>query len=171
MGKIDKIIAEEINSYLSEELICEMAMKPQRMRDKYGEAVGAIVDNLVSICLYPTSPAVPHWKERAHGLCKRFVDIDITPISRNNPKDRLKCLNGAVNEILNDDYSAILNHFKSVTAYYANKPNPHERLTPYKPYQECYEENKNRVEKGIISLTKYIANQDYAGMVNYMSVF
>ena len=171
MSKIDKIITEEINSYLSEELICEMAMKPQRMRDKYGEVVGAIVDNLVSICLYPTNPTVPHWKERAYGLCKRFVDIDIDPISRNNPEVRLNCSNSAVIETLNDDYSAILNHFKTVTAYYANRPNPHERLTPYKPYQECYEDNKDRVENGIISLTKYIANQDYAGMINYMGNF
>ena len=171
MDNIDKIIKEEISSYLSKELICEMAMKPQKMRDKYGEVVGVIVDNLVSICLYPTNPTVPHWKERAYGLCKRFVDIDIAPISRNNPKVRLNCLKGAVIETLNDDYSAILNHFKTVTEYYACRPNPHERLTPCKPYYKCYEENKDRVEKGIISLTKYIADQDYAGMINYMSNF
>lgn len=165
------IVTEEINSYLSEELIYEMAMKPQRIKDKYGEVVGAIVDNLVCICLYPNNPATAHWRERAYGLCKRFVDIDIDPINRNNPKYRLKYLNDAVTEILNKDYSAILNHFKTVAAYYANRPNIHERLTPHKPYQECYKENKERVKNGIIALTKYTANQDYEGMINYMNNF
>ncbi len=32
---------------------------------------------LVSICLYPTCPKVPHWKELSYDLCERFADVDI----------------------------------------------------------------------------------------------
>lgn len=126
---------------------------------------------LVSICLFPICPKVPHWKELSYNLCERFAYVDIDPVSKNNPEYRHSCLNDAVIEILDEDYGAILNHFKSVTAYYANRPTPHERLTPYKPYQKCYEENKDRVISAIISLTKHIASKDHAGIKNYMSNF
>ena len=149
----------------------EMAMKPNKMCDKYGEILGAVVDNLVCICMYPTNPTVPHWRERAHALCKRFVDLNIDPISKNKPDFRYKWLSKAVAEILDEDYSAISNHFKTVSIYYAKKENPRERLVPYKPYEECYKENKDRVKNGVVLLTKYIAEQDYDGMVDYMNKF
>lgn len=171
MDKIDRIIKEVIDSYLQDELLCEMAMKPSRMIDKYGEVLGAIVDNLVCICLYPDNPTVLHWRERAYGLCKRFVDIDIDPLKKNNIDFRYECLSKAVVEILNADFSAIENHFNSVSVHYANMSDPHKRLTPTKPVKECYEENKERVKNGVLALTKYVAAQDYAGMIKYMETF
>ena len=171
MDYIDKIITEDINSFLHHKLVCEMAMKPNRMRDKYGEVLDAIVDNLVCICLYPNSISVQHWKERAHGFCKRFVDLDIDPISKNNAGFRWKCFNTAVVEVLNEDFSAIHNHFKTVANFYLNKKDPHDRLIPYKPYEECYKENADRVKNAVLTLTKFVTEQDYNGMVKYMNDF
>jgi len=171
MDKIDKIVKEEIDSYISSNMIFEYAMKPFRMMDKYGEVVGAIVDNLVAICLYPDNPAVPHWRERAYGLCKRFVDIDLIPDRKNTTEYRMKTLSKSLTEVLNEDYSSILNHFKTVSEYYQNRPNPHERLILDKPYSEYYIENKERIENGIVRLTEYVASQDYAGMIQFMNDF
>jgi hypothetical protein len=117
------------------------------MTDKFGEVLDAIVDNLVCLCLYPDSQAVNHWRERVPALCKRFVDIDIDPLSKNKVEFRLNCLNEAVVEVLNQDYSAIKNHFKTVSEYYSNRPNQHDILTPYKPYEECYAENAERIKR------------------------
>ena len=169
--RINGILDEVFDSFLNEELIYEMAMKPGRLSDKYGEVVGAIVDNLVSICLYPDNAAVAHWRERSYGLCKRFVDIDVDPISKNKVKYRYNYLYKAVVEILNTDFSAIKNHFKTVSIYYANRPDQHERLIPKQSPEDCYEENKERVKNGIITLTKFVAKQDYEGMINYMNSF
>lgn len=169
--RIDKILDEVFDSFFKDELICEMAMKPGKLSDKYGEVVGAIVDNLVCICLYPDNMAVTHWGERSYGLCKRFVDIDVDPISKNKSEFRYKCLYKAVVEILNTDFSAIKNHFKSVSIYYANRPNPHERLIPQQSVEECYEENKERIKNGILMLTRFVAEQDYESIINYMDSF
>lgn len=171
MDYIDKTVMDEINSFLQTNLICEMGMKPNRMKDKFGEVLDAIVDNLVCICLYPNSQAVTHWRERAASLCKRFIDIDIDPLNKNNFGFRLKCFNDAVVEILNVDFSAIKNHFKTVCNYYAKRPNQHDRLKPYKPYEECYEENANRVKEGVLTIVKFVAEQDYGGLIDYMDTF
>ena len=148
-----------------------MGMKPNRMKDKFGEVLDAIVDNLVCICLYPNSQAVSHWRERVPSLCKRFIDIDIDPLSKNNSEFRLNCLNEAVVEILNADFSAIKNHFKTVCMYYAKKQNQHDRLTPYKPYEECYKENADRMKEGVLTIIKFVAEQDYSGLIDYMDAF
>lgn len=171
MNKIDGTITETLDSFLNEELICEFRMKPKRMIDKYGDILDPIVDNLVAICLYPTHQTTTHWRERSYSLCARFANIDIDPIRNNTYEFRLKCLNKAVVEILNKDFSAIRNHFKSVSVYYAKKENPHERIYPYKPYNECYEENKEKVKAGIIAITEFVAKQDYNGLMEYMTNF
>lgn len=169
--KFKDFLEERDNEYIESHLLCEMAISPSKMSDKYGEVIGSVVDNLICICLYPDNPTVPHWKERAHGLCKRFIDLNISPANKNTSEFRLKCLSKGVLEELDDDYGAILNHFKSVSVYYSKKSNPHDRLTPYKPYKEAYEENKEKVKEGIVSLTKFVAEQDYDGMVEYMDNF
>ena len=171
MDYIDKIIAEEVDSFLKRELVCEMGMTYNRMYDKFGEVVNPIVDNLVCICLYPNCQAVTHWRERSYSHCKRFVDTDIEPLSNNNYDFRLNCLNEAIVETLNRDFSAIKNHFKSVSKYYANRPNRHDRLTPYKPYEECYVENADRVKNGILTIAQFVAKQDYEGLIEYMNTF
>lgn len=170
MKKIKDFLEENEINFMGT-LLLEMAMSPSRMSDKYGEVIGSIVDNLVSICLYPDNPTVPHWRERAHGLCKRFIDIDITPANKNTYQQRLKCLTSGVIEELDNDYGAILRHFKSVSIYYSKRPNKHDILTPYKPYEQAYRENKERVQNGIIKLTDCIAKQDYVGAIDFMEIF
>lgn len=170
-SELCNMVEETVKSSLFEDMIGEMGMKPHKMMDKYSEALHSIVDNLVCICLYPDNPTVPNWKERACGLCKRFIELNIDPIHKNTFDIRMKWLQKAVVEVLDKDYGALINHFKTTSIYYANRPNPHDRLTPYKPYNECYEENKDRVANGVLALTQFIAEQDYNGMQNYMNNF
>ena len=171
MRHIDDIISESIKTTVGKWLLCEYGMKPKRMADKFSEVLDAIVDNLVCICLYPNNPAIQHWRERTCGLCKRFVDMDIDPIRKNNPKDRLKYLSISVNEVLNKDFSALKNHFKTVSAYYGNKKNPNERIVPIIPYERSCQENAERIKKCIFALINGIANQDYEAILQYMETF
>ena len=156
-----------INSFA----VYEMGIKQERMSDKYGEIIGNVIDNLICICLYPDNPTVNHWRERASGLCKRFIDLNIDPIKKNTYKNRLNILSKGVEEELDSDYSAILNHFKSVSIYYANRPNKHDRLTPYKPYKDIYKENKDKIISAINEITKLVAAQDYEKLIKYINKF
>ena len=170
-NKIKEIVIQEINSYFDNELLLEYGMKGNRFMDKYGEILGNIAENLICICIFSDNPTVPHWQERAAGLCHRFADIDIDPLKNNKTEKRLKYLNKAVTEIFNKDFSALLNHFKRVTVYYANRPNPHERIISDKTYKECYDLYKNKVVEGIITLTHLVAEQNYEGILDYMRNF
>lgn len=169
---------DDINAFAlcSEGLHCdwlmldETAIKPSLFADRYSEVLDMVVDYLVCICLYPNNPSLPRWKERVYWLCKRFAGLNITPAHKNTNDYRIECLNKAVVEVLDEDFGALFNHFKSVIAYYANRPNS-QNPTPYKPYTECYEEQKNRVKNGIIALTRYVAEQDYDGIIKYIKSF
>ena len=164
------IIFDSVNRILNEDLITEMAITPSRMVDKYGEAISAIIDNMVCICLYQNNPTIPHWKSKISGLCKRFIDLDINPLSNNKPDYRYRILMKGVYETLNEDYSAILNHFKSTAQYYAKQPKPN-TILPLKPYQECYQENKEKIEKGIEYITQCVANQDMTALTTFVEMF
>lgn len=159
------------DSIRNKEIISEMPISQKDMAEKYAEVIGVVVDNLVCICLYPSSPTVSHWRERACGLCKRFVDLNISPLKKNNSEFRYRCLNKALMSELDADFGAVANHFRSVSAYYAKKADPKERLFPYKPYDKAYGENKERIENAVIALTRYVAEQDYSGMIDYMENF
>ena len=118
--------------------------------------------------MYPDDPTVEHWKSRAYGLCKKYTELNIDPLSKNNYQSRLKILMNGVEEILDPDYGAIENHFKTVKAYYDSRPKPHERLKPYSGWKENHANDVERVKSGIITLTEYTAKQDYESMINYM---
>ena len=164
------IIFDSVNRILNEDLITEMAIAPSRMADKYGESISAIIDNMVCICLYKNKPTIPHWKSRISGLCKRFIDLDIKPLSNNKPDYRYKILMKGVHETLNEDYSAILNHFKSTAQYYAKQPKPN-TILPLKSYQECYQENKEKMEKSIEYITQCVAIQDMDALTTFLEKF
>lgn len=164
------VIFDSVNRILNEDLITEMAISPSRMVDKYGEAISAIIDNMVCICLYQNNPTIPHWKSRISGLCERFIDLDINPLSNNKPDYRYRILMKGVYETLNEDYSAILNHFKSSAQYYAKQPKPN-TILPLKPYQKCYQENKKKMEKGIEYITQCVANQDMTALTTFVEMF
>ena len=161
-------IEERQNELINSYPIYEMAMKGGRMSDKFGEIIGSIVDNIACICMYPENPTIPHWKERTCGLCKRFIDINIDPLKNNTPDFRKKCLNKGVIEELDEDYGAVLNHFKSVSIHYSKKD---DKLIPYKPYEQCYNENKEQIDECINSIVKYVAEQDYEGLIEYIDKF
>lgn len=165
---INNAIDEAINRFLSEQEITELAMKPDKMSDKYGEVVSAIIDNLVSICLYPKDATVSHWRGRIYSLCKRFIDLDIKP--KNTVKIRYNALIKGVKETLNDDYSAILNHFKSVSEYYFSQPKE-KRLIPIKEYNECYKDNKEKIINAIQYITKCVAEQNTKELISFMETF
>ena len=148
-----------------------MGMKPGKLMDKYSEALHAIVDNLVCICLYPDAPMVSYWKESVWVLCKRFIALNMDPIHKNTFDIRMKWLKKAVVEVLDKDDGALINPFKTTSIHYANRPNPRDRLTPCNPYEACYEANKDRVKNGVLALTQFIAEQDCEGMLNYMNNF
>ena len=98
---IDYIIEESINKIL----LTEMGMDATKFADKYGEILDVLVDNLVSITMYPNSQAVPHWRQRVGALVKRFINLDINPKHRNKENYRLALLQSAVTETLNSaDY-------------------------------------------------------------------
>lgn len=168
--KYDDFLQERDDNLLMTPVF-EMAVAPKKMSDKYGEVVGSIADNLICICLYPDNPTVPHWKERTHGLCKRFIDLDINPNNKNTSENRLKCLMKGVVEELNEDFSALRSHFRTVSIYYSSRPNPHDRLTPVKPYQTICDENFDRVVESIKTITGFVSEQDYEGLIEYMSNF
>ena len=164
----DKIISETVHELLGKKLMLEYAMDSQRMLDKYSEVLHAIVDNLVCICLYPNNPTIPHWKSRIVGLSKKFIDTNIKPKSKNNFADRLKIFNDAMEEVLDEDYSALLNHFKSVSVYYGMKNDPHERLKPYKPYEEAYAENRQHIIDCLSNILSYTAAQDIGKLTTFV---
>ena len=58
-----------------------------------------------------------------------------------------------------------------IAKYYANRLNRHDRLTPYKPYEEYYVENADRVKNGILTIAQFVAKQDYEGLIEYMNTF
>lgn len=153
------------------EPLLEMGMSASKLSDKYGEVVSSIIDNMVCICLYPDCPTIKHWKERITGLCNRFANMNIDPIKNNTFDYRLKILMVGVVETLDADYGALLNHFKNVSGYYANKKDKHDRLFPYKPYDICYEENKDRIISAIKNVTIYVAEQDLTKISKYMQAF
>lgn len=169
--KIKEIVIQEVNSYFENELLLEYGMKADKFIDKYGEVLSRISDNLICICIFPDNPTVSHWQERAAGLCHRFADLDIDPLKNNKTEKRLKYLNKAVTEIFNRDFSALLNHFKRITVYYANRSNPHERIISDKTYEECYNMYKDKVIEGIVILTRFVAEQNYDGILQYMRNF
>lgn len=160
-------IEESINSVL----LSEMRMKASKFSDKYGEIMGPLVDNLVAIAMYPNSHAIQHWKQRAGSLVKRFVDLDIDPITQNCEENRLRILQRGVVEALNADYSAVKNHFKSVSEYYSNSNNQNGVMTPYAQYDICYEEQKDRIFNAIDAITKSVAKQDYESILTFMNNF
>lgn len=165
----DFLVEQQEELIAENDAFLEMSICVSEMTDRYMDAVGYIADNLICICLYPEAPAIPRWKSLTCGLCKRFVEWEFKP--DNSSEHRLRCLKKAVSTVLNYDYGAILYHFKDLTVYYANQPAMNDRLIPYKPYMEAYEENKDRVMKGIITLTKLIAEQNYNKIVKYMDIF
>lgn len=178
IGAVSETIKQTLNSYdifeedyynIMNNPLYEMSISSKRLYNKFSEVVGNIIDNLICICLYPNNPTVPHWKERSYGLCQRFIDINLD--NKNTFNNRYKILNKAVIECLDNDYKALLNHFKNVSIYYANRPNIHDRLTPYKSYQDVYNENKDRVVIGILKIIEYVAYQDYEGLIQYMNNF
>lgn len=171
LDKLKEIVIQEVNSYFNNELLLEYGMKASKFMAKYEEVLSRISDNLICICIFPNNPTVPHWQERAAGLCHRFADIPIEPLKNNKTEIRLKYLNKAVAEIFNKDFSALLNHFKRVMVYYANRPDPHERIISDKTYEECYNMYKEKVAEGIITLTRLVAEQNYEEILNYMRNF
>lgn len=171
MQEIRDFFEEQQDDFIRDYTPCNLIMLPNKMSDKYSEIIGWITDNLVFVCLYPKNPAISKWKERTKALCKRFIDTSINHVSKNRTELRLKYLNNGVYMTLDENYIAIYNHFKSTSIHYANRPESYGRLTPYKPYDEAYEENKERVKHGIISLTKFIAEQDYSKVVDYINRF
>ena len=146
-------------------------MDRSTLSDKYGEVIGAILDNLVAICLYPNNPTIPHWKSRAMGLCQRFVNIDMVPLSNNNYEKRKDALEHGVYVELNPDYSAIKNHIKSVAAYYSNRSNEQDRLYPTMKVEKCYEEYTPILIKAIKTITEYVALQDNASLTKFVENF
>lgn len=149
----------------------ELGMDRSTLSDKYGEVIGAIVDNLVAICLYQDNSTVPHWKSRAMGLCQRFVNIDMVPLSNNNYKKRKKALEHGVSVELNHDYSTIKNHIKSVAAYYAHRSNEQDRLYTTKNIEECYEEYMPILIDAVKTITEYVAQQDNASLTTFIENF
>ena len=164
---IDYIIEESINKIL----LTEMGMDATKFADKYGEILDVLVDNLVSITMYPNSQAVPHWRQRVGALVKRFINLDINPKHRNKENYRLALLQSAVTETLNSDYSAIKNHYKSISAYYARPNNPNGILTPYAPYSVCYDEQKDSIINAVNKISDFVAKQDYESLLAFMEDF
>ena len=170
-NRVKEIIKEVTHEVLSEEMLLEFGMKAQRMTDKYGEVLGDVVDNLICICIYPDNLTIPHWKNRAGGLCRRFAEINIEPIKKNTFETRYKALTKAIDEIFDKDFGALKNHFKSIKTYYANRPNTHDRILPYKPIEECYTENKDKIINTIFKMTEFVAKQDYESLILFINDF
>lgn len=168
---INDIISEELYHYLNKELIVEFGMNGDKFGEVYFDVLNAIVENLVSICLYPDNPTVPHWRGRAAGLCKKLCNTDLVPLKRNKADIRFKILKKQIVIALNQDYSALENHFKSINSYYSHRDNPHDNLIPYVPWNQAYEENKGRVVNAINVLTNLIAEQDYDRIKEFMNDF
>ena len=154
---INSIIHEELHHYLTKELLKEYKWTSKEMTDNYSDILCAIVENLVCLCLYPSDRTVPHWKGRIIGFCTKLATTNIKPNNKNTPSERLTVLQKGVEKSLDDDYGALAYHFKDVANFYATKENPHQRLKPYKPWNECYEENKDKVINAIKVLTELIA--------------
>lgn len=170
-SQLRDVIRESVENILHENsLITEMAMPAAKMSDKYGEVVSSIIDNMACICLYPNNQAVTHWRNRVPALCKRFIDLDIDPLSNNTPDYRYTVLMNGVIETLNENYGAILNHFKTVATYYASRPKP-DTIRPIKDYNICYQENAERMEHGIKEITKFVANQDIVSLTDFIETF
>lgn len=139
--------------------------------DKYFDVLDIIVDNLVNICLYPDCAKIPEWKEETRKLCERKMKLDIGQEAQNTPENRLMWLNKAVADALNDDFSALRNHFKSQCIVYTHHLNPDDNLTPYKPWEVAYEENKERVRSAVRDITKFIASKDADSLVELIKKF
>lgn len=108
----------------------------QQLSDAYFDALFEIVDSLVCICYYPASIDVERWRARAIELCQWIADIEITPAEDDIFKYRHQSLYKAVDEVLDSDYGALQNHFKSTYAELVHKhPGFPPRLSP----EECYE--------------------------------
>ena len=167
-NQLTDIIALSVSHILNESLICEMGMKASVMTEKYSEVIGVIVDNIVCICLYPDSPTIPHWKSRIVALCDRFIKLNIEPLSKNTTEYRYKTLMKGLFVELDKDYRAIRNHFKSVSTYYALKAKPN-TLVACKPYDECYYENKDRIESAIRQITECVANQNMEELLKFVN--
>lgn len=136
--------------------------------DKYFDALGIIVDNLVNICLYPDCTKIVAWKEETRALCENIMKLDIGQESKNTTDNRLKWLSKAVADALNDDFSAIRNHFKSQSIYYTHNSNPDDNLTPCKPWEAAYEESKGRVETAVKALTRFVAAKDADALADFI---
>ena len=71
----------------------------------------------------------------------------------------------------NNDFGALINHFKTVEAHYRNRPNPHDRLFLDKSYQEAYEEHKDKIANVLLIITEMVADQYGEGLEKFVETF
>lgn len=155
------------NPYLSlvlnEELLLEMGMKRGKFSDKFGEIVGELSNDLISICIYPNNTAINHWKGCAIGLCEKFISQDIDPRKSNTEEIRKECLTNGLYETLNEDFSALLKRFEGVITKYSRKTG-NEKLTPILPLEEAYRKFKPIISSVLLILVDEIAKQNFEGV-------
>lgn len=165
-------VFEELEVELIETRMCSSAyLSPAETSDLYGYVLNFIVNNLISICLYPNNPNITHWKERIKRLCCRFIDLRPEPLYKVAIEHLLKDLTRGIYQELNVDYGNLLNRFKTVSEYNLNRYNSSDMLKPYKPYKEAYEDNKEKVIECVNSLTYSIARHRFDEVVEYINNF
>ena len=179
MDNVNELVEESIKRLIAEkpflpltknDMLTEMGMKKKKFSDKFSEVTEELADDIISICLYPHSQSISHWKGCAIGLCRRFVAQDIDPLRDNTYEIRKTYLLNGLYEKLNDDFSAVYKRILGVIDYYEHKED-NERLAPNMDAKSAYLHYLPIISKTLLLLVEEIAKENYEGIREIMINF